>query len=74
MNDAAKLAKGDMAKFYPMGIIECDFASDAGQWETLGYFMKMIKEADPGITFIGSTVDYIDNVLQLQTWSTCMRT
>jgi hypothetical protein len=64
INVAAKLGKGDMGNFYPLGIIESDFASDAGQWDALGYFMQKIKEADPGTSLwyrrVHSQQHYVD--------------
>ncbi len=41
-----------MDTFWPLDILESNFASDDGQWETLKYMLRLIKETDPALAHV----------------------
>lgn len=49
---AVTLARSGMDSFWPIDIIESNFASDDGQWETIKYMLRHVKETDPALAFI----------------------
>jgi hypothetical protein len=68
------MAKGDMSQFFPIEIIDVNFAADSGQWDTLKYFAKRIAKCENGNDIVIMSETRLTDIIHPQAWRMCTHT